>query len=197
MKICLRIIPRLAALFLLSSEPAAGQTTADEYYRQWVDYRDGEISVDFDQIPVMFALHVIHAKTGFQIVIPSPSQARVLNLRLQRQPLEPAIRSLISTIGYQSFALLYDDSGRPSRAVVLGTQPVPAKATEAAAKTEPSRPALNAEEQDKLQKELTRWHELKQEERSRIENRLKELEPSEEREQLINEYGKQLLRLAK
>lgn len=197
MKTCLRIIPGLAALILLVSESAIGQTTADEYYRQWVDYRDGEISVDFDQTPVVFALHAIHAKTGFQIVIPSPSQARVLNLRLQRQPLEPAIRSLISTIGYQSFALLYDERGRPSRALVLGAQPVPAKASEAAAKSEPAKAALNAEEQDKLQKELTRWRELKQEERSRIENRLKELEPSEEREQLINEYGKQLLRLAK
>ena len=197
MKTCLRIIPGLAALILLVSESAIGQTTADEYYRQWVDYRDGEISVDFDQTPVVFALHAIHAKTGFQIVIPSPSQARVLNLRLQRQPLEPAIRSLISTIGYQSFALLYDERGRPSRALVLGAQPVPAKVSEAAAKSEPAKAALNAEEQDKLQKELTRWRELKQEERSRIENRLKELEPSEEREQLINEYGKQLLRLAK
>ena len=34
------------------------------------DYRDGEISLTFDQTPVPFALHAIHAKTGFQIVIP-------------------------------------------------------------------------------------------------------------------------------
>jgi hypothetical protein len=44
---------------------------------------------------------------------------------------------------------------------------------------------------------LARWRELKQEERGRIENRLKELEPSDERELLINEYGKQVLGLAK
>jgi hypothetical protein len=192
MKICLRIIPRLAALLLLGSEPAIGQTTADEYYRQWVDYQDGEISVDFDQTPVVFALHAIHAKTGFQIVIPSPSQARVLNLRLRRQPLEPAIRSLISTIGYQSFALLYDDSGRPSRAVVLGAQPVSAKAEEVV-KIEPSKQPLSAQEQEKLQQELTRWRDLKQEERSRIEERLKDLPPSAGREQLVGEYGRRVL----
>lgn len=194
MKIYLRIISRLAVMLLLSSESAIGQTTADEYYRQWVDYRDGEISVDFNQTPVVFALHAIHAKTGLQIVIPSPSQARVLNLRLGRQPLEPAIRSVISTIGYQSFALLYDDSGRPSRAVVLGAQPASAKVEEGA---EPSKQPLSAQEQEKLQQELTRWRELKAEERSRIEERLKELPPSPEREQLVSEYGRQLLGLSK
>jgi hypothetical protein len=192
MKTDLRIFQALAVLILLSSESALGQSTADEYYRQWVDYRDGEISVDFDQTPVVFALHVIHAKTGFQIVIPSPSQARVLNLRLRRQPLEPAIRSLISTIGYQSFALLYDTSGRPSRAVVLAAHPDSAKAEETA-KSEPSKTPLSAQEQEKLQQELTRWRELKQEERSRIEERLKDLPPSAGREQLVSEYGRRVL----
>lgn len=182
----------MAALILLSGESASGQTTEDEYYRQWVDFRDGEISVDFDQTPVVFALHAIHAKTGFQIVIPSPSQARVLNLRLRRQPLEPAIRSLISTIGYQNFALLYDASGRPNRAVVLGAQPVTAKMEEIA-QTEPSKQPLSAQEQEKLQQELTRWRELKQEERSRIEERLKDLPPSAGREQLVSEYGRRVL----
>jgi len=192
MKTDLRIFQALAVLILLSSESALGQSTADEYYRQWVDYRDGEISVDFDQTPVVFALHAIHAKTGFQIVIPSPSQARVLNLRLRRQPLEPAIRSLISTIGYQSFALLYDASGRPSRAVVLAAHPDSAKAEETA-KSEPSKTPLSAQEQEKLQQELTRWRELKQEERSRIEERLKDLPPSAGREQLVSEYGRRVL----
>jgi hypothetical protein len=192
MKTYLRILPALAALILLSGESASGQTTEDEYYRQWVDFRDGEISVDFDQTPVVFALHAIHAKTGFQIVIPSPSQARVLNLRLRRQPLEPAIRSLISTIGYQNFALLYDASGRPNRAVVLGAQPVAAKVEEVT-QTEPSKQPLSAQEQEKLQQELTRWRELKQEERSRIEERLKDLPPSAGREQLVSEYGRRVL----
>ena len=196
MKTYPRIIA-LAVLLLMPSAPAGAQTGSEDFYLQWVDYRNGEISMDFDRTPVPFALHAIHAKTGFQIVIPSPSEARMVNLRLQRQPLEPAIRALISTIGYKSFALLYDENGRPSRAVVLSTQPAPAKASEEAANKEPSKPTLDPEEQEKLQKDLGRWQELKKEERNQIETRLKELEPSEEREQLIKEYGKQLLGLAK
>ena len=82
-------------------------------------------------------------------------------------------------------------------AVVLNAQPAPANSVDESVTDEPSKATLKAEEQEKLQKELTRWRELKQEERTRIENRLKELEPSEEREQLINEYGKQVLGLAK
>jgi len=197
MKTDSRILALVATVLLLTCATADAQTGAEDFYRQWVDYRNGEISVDFEQTPVPFALHAIHAKTGFQIVIPSPSEARIVNLRLQRQPLEPAIRALISTIGYKSFALLYDASGRPSRAVVLSVQPAPAKTGDESANNEPSKAPLKAEEQEKLQKDLARWRELKQEERSRIENRLKELEPSDEREQLINEYGKQVLGLAK
>lgn len=190
-------ISLLAAFVLLSSTSAAGQNNSDDFYRQWVDYRDGEISVDFDRTPIPFALHAIQARTGFQIVIPSPTEPRVLNLRLQRQPLEPAIRSLISTIGYKNFALLYDENGRPSRAVVLGSQPIVATPIEEPEKNESSKPSLSGDEQEKLQKELSRWRELKQEERSRIEERLKELPPSPEREKLISEYGRQLLGLNK
>jgi hypothetical protein len=183
----------LGAFLLLAGKSALGQSAADDFYAQWVDYRGGEISLDFDRIPIVFALHAIHAKTGFQIVIPSPSDSRVVNFRLQRQPLEPAMRSLISTIGYDNFAFLYDNVGRPSRAVVLSAQPVPAEA----AKKDPSKQPLSAQEQEKLEKELARWRELKEDERSRIEARLKDLPPTEEREKLVSEYGRQVLGLSK
>ena len=183
----------LGAFLLLAGKSALGQSAADDFYAQWVDYRGGEISLDFDRIPVVFALHAIHAKTGFQIVIPSPSDSRVVNFRLQRQPLEPAMRSLISTIGYDNFALLYDNVGRPSRAVVLSTQPIAADAV----KKDTSNQPLTAQEQEKLQKELARWRELKEDERSRIEARLKDLPPTEEREKLVGEYGRQVLGLSK
>jgi hypothetical protein len=194
MKTRLRMISLLSAFLAMGVESAVGQTTADDFYRQWVDYRNGEVSLDFDHTPVVFALHAIHAKTGFQIVMPSPSEARVLNLRVQRQPLEPAMRALISTIGYQNFALLYDDSGRPSRAVVLDAKTVQIKAEEAVRK-EPAK-QLSAQDQEKLQKELARWRELKEEERSRIEERLKDMPPSEQREKLVSEYGRQVLGLS-
>jgi len=175
---------------------AAAQTSSEDFYRQWVDYRGGEISMAFDQTPVQFALHAIHAKTGFQIVIPSTTETKVVNLRLQRQPLEPAVRSLISTIGFKNFALMYDGDGRPLSAVVVGSRPL-ALDSSATIKSEPAVEGLTVEQTDKLHKDLERWTELKQEERGRIEDRLKNLPASETRELLVAEYGRQVLGLSK
>jgi hypothetical protein len=154
--------------------------------------------VDFEQTPVQFALLAIHAKTGFQIVMPATSAAKAVSFRVNRQPLEPTVRSLISKIGYENFAFVYDDSGRPNRAIILGSQPVTAaEASAVVAKKETPAQPLSTEERAKLQKDLERWNELKQEERGRIEDRLKSLPESEEREQLVKAYGLQILGLAK
>lgn len=188
-----RISSLFTALILLGSTPAKGQTMTDDFYREWIDYRDGEISLTFEKIPVQFALYAIHAKTGFQIVIPSKSTTKLVNLRLDRQPLEPAIRSLISTIGYKNFALMYDNDGHPHRAVVLEAQAQPVTVVQSDVTAQP----LTTDERDKLHKDLARWSDLKQEERGRIEDRLKNLPPSDEREQLFKEYGQQVLAFSK
>ena len=182
-------------LVLLAIQPATmvgAQTNADDFYRQWIDYRDGEISFAFEQIPMQLALYAFHARTGLQIVVPSTTQAQLVNLRLDHQPIEPAVRSLISTIGYRNFAMMYDASGRPQRAVVLSTQPIPS-----AVSTEPAPTSLTVEERNQLKKGLESWSELKSEERSRIEARLKTLTPSDDQEILVREYGRQLLGLNK
>ena len=195
MKKFVKLANFLAPLAMVSVAPVFAQTEVDEYYQQWIDYRNGEISVAFERTPVQFALHAFQARTGFQIVVPSSTEARVVSLRLDRQPLEPAVRSLISTIGYRNFAVIYDETGRPHRAVVLGAQPVadpaPAKNTELAAAP------ITIEEREQIKIELDRWNDLKQEERSRIEERLKALPSSEDREILVKEYGRQLLGLNK
>jgi len=188
-----RISSLFTALILLGSTPAKGQTMPDDFYRDWIDYRDGEISLTFEKIPLQFALYAIHAKTGFQIVIPSKSTTKLVNLRLNRQPLEPAIRSLISTIGYKNFALMYDNDGHPHRAVVLDAQAQPVTVVQSDVTAQP----LTVDERDKLHKDLARWSDLKQEERGRIEDRLKNLPPSDEREQLVKEYGQQVLAFSK
>jgi hypothetical protein len=187
----------IAPLALASVTPTAAQSQHDDYYQQWVDYRNGEISIAFERTPVQFALHAFEARTGFQIVVPAPVEAKVVSLRLDRQPLEPAVRSLISTIGYKNFALMYDDSGRPHRAVVLGAAPIEARVEAPVASAELAAAPITVEERDQIKKELDRWNELKQEERGRIEIRLKTLPPSEDREILVKEYGRQLLRIAK
>lgn len=187
----------LVPVLLLAARPVGSQEIADTYYEEWVDYRDGEISMAFDQTPVELALDAIRMRTGLQIIIPLTSANRLLSLQLERAPLEPAVRSFITYIGFKNFAVMYDADGRPKRAVVLtaseeSDRRIAAQSQDAQAKEPISQP-LTAAEQEKIHKELERWSDLKSEERGRIEDRLKNLPPSEGRELLIAEYGRQLL----
>ncbi|MGZ8487543.1 MAG: hypothetical protein ACXWW4_03300 [Candidatus Binatia bacterium] len=174
----------------LATAAAFAQSGDEDFYQQWVNIKDGEVSVAFNQTPVQFALDAFHAKTGFNIVVPASTESKTVNLRLHRQPFEPAVRSLISTIGYDNFAMVYDQKGRPHSAVVLGARP-PA-GVEASNTAAPIAP-LPIAERDRLKKEIDRWNELKQEERGRIEERLRNVPASEDREILVREYGRQVL----
>jgi hypothetical protein len=168
-----------------------------------VEYRDGRISVAFERIPVDVALYAIQAKTGVQIVIPPAQEIKLVNLRLTGLPLEPAMRSFITSIGFRSFALMYDEKGHPRRAVVLDLRPEPRLSPAVGPlpvglqAAEPAAQPLTAEERDQLQKQLERWGELTQEDRGRIEFRLKALPTSDDRELLISEYGRQILGIKK
>ena len=192
----LRIAFVLATL-LVDFQPAFPQVIADTLYRENVEYEDGKISIDFDQTPLEVALNAIQAKTGLQISVPPATESRLLNLRLSRLPLEPAVRSLISSIGFRSFALVYDGEGLPIRVVVLEARPearvTPTADLRVGHSAEPVVEPLEAEERDQLQKALERWGELRLADRTRIEERLKTLPPSEDRDQLVKEYGRQLL----
>jgi len=191
-------IASLAGLLAcVSIRAAVAQTSEEALYQQWVEYRDDQITLAFDRTPVIIALQAIHQKTGFQFSLPASADNKLLNLRLERSRLEPAVYSLLSNIGFRNFALIYDEHGRPNRAVVLGAQvDESARVLADTSQTAESHP-LNPEERATLQKELERWTELKQEERGRIEDRLKSLPASEEREQLVKEYGRKLLGIIK
>jgi hypothetical protein len=182
-------------------QPALSQDAEETEYRQWVEYQDGALSLAFAQAPVAVALHEIRERTGFQIIVPSAAQNKLVNLRLSRSPIEPAVRSLLSSIGLKNFAMIYDETGRPHRAVVLGgveeRVAVASSASIAVETVEPAAQPLTAQERDKLQKELERWTDLTQEDRGRIEDRLKALPPSQEREELFKEYGRQILGVKK
>ena len=176
-----------AVLASIDIPAAAAQTLEEAFSPHWVEYRDDRLSVMFDQIPVVVALQAIRQKTGFQFSLPTSADNKLLNFRLERAPLEPALYALLSNIGFRNFALIYDEGGRPNRAVVLGAQvaEAPAVSADSTHTAEPVAQPLNTEERDRLQEGLERWGELKQAERGRIEERLKTLPPSEEREQLV------------
>ena len=190
----------LSGLLAFIGGVASAQTTQESSSPQWVNYQNGEISLSFDQTPVLLALHVIREKTGLQFYLPPSAQSKLLNLRLERSRLEPAVHSLLSSVGFRNFALMYDEKGNPNRAVVLGAQVEEAARTQADAnsadgKVEPAPRPLTAEEHDRLQMDLKHWDDLNKEERGRVEDRLKTLPSSEEREQLVKEYGRKLLGL--
>jgi hypothetical protein len=190
------------ALVFLPVGLAFTQVVEDLLYRERVEYQDGKLSVDFDQTPLEVALNAIQIKAGVQIVIPPVTEHKLLNLRLSQLPLEPAVRFLIASIGFRSFALMYDEKGLPRRAVVLAARPEAAAAPFGDSKVAPRSVEalsenLTPEERTQLQQELERWGELKQEDRSRIEHRLRGLSPSEDREQLLKEYARQLLGIKK
>ena len=197
MKPYLSLMPVFGLVSTLFISPAHSQSNDNDFYRPWVDYRNGAISLAFERTPIPFALSALHATTGFQIVIPPASDKKLINLKITEQPLEPAVRSFITSIGYKNFAVMYDDKGHPNRAVVLAVRPENADESAVVAKSEPKAESLSTEEQDKLQKDLERWNDLKQEERGRIEDRLKNLPQSDERDQLVKIYGKQILALTK
>jgi hypothetical protein len=167
---------------------AADGTEAD-LFRPWVEYRDGAISVAFSQVPVEFAVQAIQARTGLQIVVPRQAYGKTLSLRLRELSLESAMRSLIFSIGYSSFALTYDTSGRPVRAIILQAPPAAEEkpAVEARAVTEVEKEEIDAA--------LKMWKNLKPDSRRRIETRLRSLPPSDERDELLKEYGRRLLDL--
>jgi len=186
----------VTVLAFVGLKPAFAQ---EDVIYEWVDYRDGEVSVAFDQAPVAVAINAILARTGVKIVLPASAENKLLNLKLDRLPLEPAVRSLITSIGFNNFALMYDDTGRPSRAVVVGAMEdqVNLTALSASATEKSAIKALTKDERDRLQKDIERWNELKNEDRGRIEDRLKSLPESEERDQLVKEYGRQVLEIKK
>jgi len=187
MKSCMKFCFSLNLLLFIGMTSAFAQNGEDEFFRQWVEYRNGAISVAFTQVPVEFAVYAIHARTGFQMVVPREAYGKTLNLRLRELPLESAMRSIIFSIGFTSFAFTYDRNGRPVRAIILEARPE--SVDRPAAEPQP----LTAAERDQLTASLKVWNELKDDARGRIEQRLRSLPPSEDREDLLKEYGRRIL----
>lgn len=181
-----------------ASRFAYGQQVDDYVPGQWVTFQDGEISAAFRGMPVHFALNALHAKTGLQIEIPKFAADRLVNLRIDRQPLEPAVRAVIFSIGFKNFALMYDSDGRPNRAVVASAGGEESGEGSRAPQLESQAPEavllpLTPEERDAIDSELDRWKDLSKEERGRIEDRLTTIPASEDRNRLVEEYGRRVL----
>jgi hypothetical protein len=182
-------------LLLLWNGPVTfAQDGPENSYEEWVEYRGGEVSLSFEETPLNLALNVIRERTGVEFIIPTAPEEKLLNLRVERVALEPAVRSVIASLGFENFALIYDGNGQPSRVLVLRPQQMAALSdvVEPDVGTPSAGPAA---ERDSIEKELKRWSELDREKRARLEDRLRRLPPSEERAELVAEYGRQSLGL--
>jgi hypothetical protein len=178
-------------LLIVATSAVAAQGSSEDPYREWVEYHDGEISVTFRQVPLEFAVAAIQARTGFQIIVPAEASSKTLSLYLKKVPIEVAMRSLIAAIGFNSFAMTYDKAGRPIRAIVLEARPVEIETAPVAQKSGES--PLPPADKEQLIASLERWNELSEEARGRIQERLRALPPSGDRDELIKGYARQLL----
>jgi hypothetical protein len=191
----MKMIAQLAmavGLLLAGTSSAASESAGDEPYRRWVEYHNGEISVTFRQVPVEFAVAAIQARTGIEMIVPAEANSKTLSLVLKKVPIEVAMRSLITSIGFNSFAMTYDKAGRPVRAIVLEARPAEAETASAVHKPGVESPPP-ADDKEQLIASLKRWNELSEEARSRIQERLRALPPSKERDELMKDYARQLL----
>jgi hypothetical protein len=193
------LTPYRMSLFLLLLSNGAVAYAEEEPeipYEERVDYDGNRISVTFDHTPLNLALNIIRERTGIEFVVPPAVENRELSLRLTRSPIEPAVRSVISSLGFENFALIYDPSGQPSRVLILNTQtPDEAAAVDADPAPSTAAGAGISDERSSIEKELKRWSELNREERVRLENRLRRLPSSPEHAELLAEYGRRNLGL--
>jgi hypothetical protein len=104
------------------------------------------------------------------------------------------MRLFVQSLGFRGIALLYDESGRPYRAVAIDTQPEDKKSDPTGGRlTDVANQKLTADERARLEKQLELWSDLRTEARTRIEDRLKSLPPSTERDDLLIQYARQIL----
>jgi hypothetical protein len=181
----------LFAIWIAAASCALARAAEEEAVR----YENGELTVSFVEVPLYLAVETIRFRTGLEIVFPGALGTTLLTFRVKQLPLEPAVRSLFSTIGVRSFAFVYDGEGRPSQAVVLASLPEERRSHERAADASGGGSELSAEEVETLLKQLERWGEIGPEERKRLEERLKTIPPSDLRDRFLKEYARQVLAL--
>jgi hypothetical protein len=102
-----------------TSWPSALRAAEGPAGRPAVRYENGLVSLHFESLPAPAAAERLGAVTGIQLTLPPASEGKLLTLSIQRRPLVAALRQFLSAAGVRSFALIYDDKGRPSEVLVL------------------------------------------------------------------------------
>lgn len=103
-----------------------------------VSFFDGEISVDFRNVPAGEALEEIGRLAGFKVVTDEAFKKKALSIRFSKQPLEKGLTRIIRLLEAGNYRYFYTEQGTLESVVVTGTaQPVatqPAQGTPAASR---------------------------------------------------------------
>lgn len=84
-----------------------------------VTYQDRQLSVVFEATPAEVAFGAIRARTRIEVVLPAAVEGKTLTARMERLPLEVALRHLLRALGLESFVLVYGEGGAVRQVIVL------------------------------------------------------------------------------
>jgi hypothetical protein len=189
-------------LFTLSVvfAPAPPALATDDFYpnQQFVKYEKDSVSLAFTNLRAAEAAYLMRSTTGIAITLPTSTQTKLINLRLERAKVDHAVRSLLTALDLNNAFLLYDRDGRLTGVIALET------AVETVSTPEPTRQEkrnatyrdLTVKEFDSMLRDLGRWTELSAHEQRTIHGRLKTIAPSKVRDQLIKEYVRKVLEVS-
>ncbi len=128
---------RIAAhslLVALLAAPVIDATVFAGGRRIAVEFADGKLSVDFDDVPLQEAFHAIEAKAGVQIKTPPSTREKRVTVSFREMPVERGVREVLRKLSLESHAVLYDSkTGAPRTFVVVesggsgGSRPAPAE----------------------------------------------------------------------
>lgn len=166
--------------------PAAEDNFPEE---QFVKYDQDGVSVAFNNLRAADAAQWMRSTTGVAITLPTSAQTKMINLKLRGAQVDYAVHSLLTALHLNNAFSVYDPEGRLTGVIALDKS-VSRPAAENKSLEEEKKTAkdLSSLERESLVKDFVRWSELPAEEQKAIQQRIKEIPPSKDREELIKDY---------
>jgi hypothetical protein len=188
----------LSSFICASSLPALAEDDLDAY-QQFVKYDNDSVSVAFSGLRASDAAQWVRATTGVAITLPTSTQSKTVNLRLEKTKVDQAVRFFLKALELNNTFLVYNRDGRLTDVVALEkTASQPASEARSTEEDKPKTDSLRltSKERDALLRDFGRWTELTAEERDSVHARLRTIQPSEDRDQMVKEYLRQVLGLS-
>jgi hypothetical protein len=191
-----KVLLLIIALLLV---PLARVFAIDDFYpdQQFVKYEKDNVSIAFTNLRASEAASLMRSTTGIAISLPASIERKTINLTLHGEKLDQAVRYLLKSLELNNSFLIYDGAGRLTRVVALEKAAIRSISQESEDdKKKTSYRELNVNEVESILRDFGRWSELTAEEQKTIHARLKTIPPSRVRDQIVQEYVRQVLEVA-